>query len=390
MRTLAVCSVALSSFVASSSAWAQTWVDGRSTPGLEEIVAVDKTGEPNWLYGFEDLAGDGMTFQQQEQSIDIRTAYASTDADRFWARIYVADANQAGGNVTVFVFIDSDKTTTTGGSAAATEIDPRFDSDPSNGGYEHALEIGGNGSIAVWDWQMPMSTFMRMVPPDTQATAENGQDADPIEINGDLHGYLQGSVDHALVGLTAACNADLFFRSIQQGGTGTGDLDVGTVGPCVPADANDDGVPDVVVPPSGCTSDAQCPGGGVCVNGECIVPQPCADDGDCDPDERCSADVICVPVGGGACDSNFDCGDLVCRDDVCQPCTPGSDECGAGRVCASDGRCVGGVTLLPGQEAQGGAFTCATGARTRPLAAFAALALGAAALLYRRRRRPRS
>jgi hypothetical protein len=349
-------------------------------------VAVDRTGEPNWLYGAEDIAGDGATFMQQEQSVDIRTAYASTDADRFWARVYVSDPNQAGGNVIVFVFVDSDRLTSTGGSAAAMEIDPQFDTDPSPGGYDHVLEIGGNGEIAVWDWQM--TQFVRAVPPANQATAEIGQDVDPIQLNSDVHGYLQGSVVHALLDLTSACNANLFFRSVQTGGMTVSDLDVGAVGPCAPADADGDGVPDVAVPPAGCTSDDQCPGGGICVNGECMVPEPCVDAGDCGPDETCT-NGVCTPLPGGPCDNDADCGDLVCRDGTCQPCTPGSDECGSGRECGADGRCVGGVTLAPGQEAQGGSFACAFGTRARPLAVLAAIAFAAAALL-RRRRQPRS
>lgn len=54
-----------------SSARAQTWAEARTTPVLGEIVAIDATGEAGWLYGFEDLAGDGETFKQQEKSIDI-------------------------------------------------------------------------------------------------------------------------------------------------------------------------------------------------------------------------------------------------------------------------------------------------------------------------------
>jgi hypothetical protein len=84
MRALALSAFALMTWSASAHAQ-NTWVDNRTTPTLDEIVAVDKTGEPNWLYGFEDLVGDGETFAQQEQSIDIRTAYAAADNSRFWA-----------------------------------------------------------------------------------------------------------------------------------------------------------------------------------------------------------------------------------------------------------------------------------------------------------------
>jgi len=388
MRALALSAFALVTWSASAHAQ-NTWVDNRTTPTLDEIVAVDKTGEPNWLYGFEDLVGDGETFAQQEQSIDIRTAYAAADNSRFWARVYVSDPSNAGGNVTVYVFIDTDKSPSTGGGADADEIDSRFTTDPGNGGYEHVLQIGGNGSISVWDWEQAMTAFVEMPPMADQALAEIDQDVDPIEINSIEHGYLQGSVELALVGLTAQCNADLFFRSIQQGGTATGDLDVGVIGPCVPLDDNGDDVPDIAVPPDGCISDDQCPGGGVCVNGHCFVPEQCLQDSDCDADERCQ-DGVCVPIGGASCDNNYDCDDLVCRDDTCQPCTPGSDECGNGRVCNGDGRCIGGVTLEPGQEAQGGSFTCAIAPTTRPLAALVAFATALAALLRRRTQRRQS
>src|SRR5688572_22496664 len=63
----------------SGPAEAQPWALGRQGPGLRELFAIDQTGETGWLYGQEDLAGDGLaTFRQQEQSIDIRTAYAAS------------------------------------------------------------------------------------------------------------------------------------------------------------------------------------------------------------------------------------------------------------------------------------------------------------------------
>ena len=61
--------------MAPSPAHAQSWVGGRTTPNPGEFVAVDRTGEPNWLYGAEDVAGDGLdAFSAPEQSIDIRSA----------------------------------------------------------------------------------------------------------------------------------------------------------------------------------------------------------------------------------------------------------------------------------------------------------------------------
>jgi MYXO-CTERM domain-containing protein len=375
---------------------AQTWVGARTTPALTEIVAIDATGEEGWLYGQEDLAGDGLgSFKQQEQSIDVRTAYASTDAARFWVRIYVSDPNAVGGNIAVYVFVDSDASIATGGPAIAPEIDPKFTADPSTGGYEHVLGIQGNGSISnVWDWIGDAWTPL-MPPPDaTQAEAESGQDTDPIQINGVAHGYLQGVVDLDLVGLTQACNANLFIRSVNTSGAGDGDLEVGKVAPCIPADANDDDVPDVIVPVEDCTSDDQCPDDGICVGGDCILAIPCLTDADCEPAEFCGPGGNCLPDPGADCTTTEECGDLVCVEGVCNACTPGGAECGPGYRCAPTGRCVAdtstgsGPPLGPGEQVQGGAFACSTSPRTYGGAA--ALFLAGAGLAVARRRRRRS
>jgi hypothetical protein len=384
------------------TAQAQTWVAPRTAPALTEIVAIDATGEVGWPYGAEDLVGDGIeSFQQQEQSIDIRTAYASTDAQRFWVRVHVSDPNAVGGNITAFVFIDADLSLATGGSAAQTAIDPKLTTDPTMGGYDYVLAIRGNGSVdQIWSWQAAQMQFTGNAPTPTQATAETGQDQDPIQINGDAHGYLQASVELGLVGLTQACNANLFFRSVNASSMGDGDLEVGQIAPCVPADANDDGVPDLVVPVGGCTSDAQCPADGLCVGGQCVVATPCITDTDCRTDEQCSPDGRCIPRPAGPCQSNTDCGDLVCTAGTCTACTFGSTECGDGRRCGSGGRCVidtnagagGGISLAPGEEVRGGAFTCAAtsgssgGSGGWPLGLLAGLAVPAA-IAYRRRKR---
>lgn len=385
------------------AASAQTWVDSRTTPILNEIVAVDATGETGWLYGHEDLAGDGDEFRQQEQSIDIRTVYASTDSARFWVRLYVSDPNAAGGNVTAFVFIDADRSAATGGTAAAPEIHALLTADSSPGGYDYVLQIRGNGTLEeIWEWLDAQSAYQPTNPTAAQVDAEIGQDADPIEINGIDHGYLQGMVDLGLVGLTEACNAMLYVRSVHEATGGDGDLEVGQVGPCVPADDNNDGVPDPVEPSEGCTDDSQCPGRGICVNGRCVIPQACLTNDDCDPDEECSPEGLCVPLPGGSCTDNADCGDLVCVDGQCVPCTPGGDQCGPGRRCGADGRCVsdsgvgvgggggawpGGIPLEPGDQVQGGALTCAASASRsakQALALFFLALLGGA--LWRRRR----
>src|SRR5512139_3172193 len=101
--------------IASQPAVAQaaTWIAGSTTPTVSELVTVDATGETLWLYGGEDIAGDGSTFNPPEPSLDIRTAYAASDTTRFWARTYVSDPNAPGANVLVFVFVDADQNATT-------------------------------------------------------------------------------------------------------------------------------------------------------------------------------------------------------------------------------------------------------------------------------------
>ncbi|MBW2456515.1 MAG: hypothetical protein JRI68_18500 [Deltaproteobacteria bacterium] len=383
-----------------TTAQAQTWVGGRTTPALVEIVAIDATGEDGWPYGFEDLAGDDADFKQQEQSIDIRTAYATTGGGQFWIRTYVSDPNSAGGNVTVFVFIDSE---TGGGSAAASELDPKFVSDDTTGGYDYVIQVGGNGSLdEIWQWQ---GNQFQPTDPQSGIDAEADQDADPIEINGIDHGYIQGMVDLDLVGLTPACLANLYVRSVHNATGGDGDLEVGTVAPCIPADENGDDVPDLLEPPTPCITDIECPGGGICVDGHCLVPPPCLTDADCDPDEECTDDQICLPVPGGDCDDNGDCDNgLVCRNGVCSPCLLGGSECGPGMFCGPDGRCHdgtytgssgsggagGGGLFVDGEDrAQGGAFTCAIGSGWgRSGLALLALAIAFVTVSIRRARRP--
>jgi hypothetical protein len=384
-------------------AQAQTWVGMRTAPALSELVTIDRTGEPGWLYGAEDVAGDGLNnFKQQEKSIDIRTAYAATDMQSFWIRVYVSDEAAVGGNVTVFVFVDSDRNTTTGGTAAAMEINPAFTADTSPGGYDYVLGIRGNGSIdQIWEWQAAQSQFVGTMPTAIQARAEINQDMDPIQINSVAHGYLQGVVDLGLLNLTQACDANLYLRSVNAAASIMGgDFEVGLVGPCVPADANGDDIPDILIATEPCTADDQCPGDGICVAGECFIPEPCMTDADCPPDEICGPDGYCVEVGGGTCTSPADCGDLICSGGVCGPCTPGGTECGAGYVCTPSGNCIpdpggtssgaGGSGFDPG-EVQGGAFTCAASPAAGNVGGWLLLGLGAAITALRRiQRRIRS
>ena len=382
---------------------AQAWVGGRTTPRLTEIVALDRTGEADWPYGAEDLAGDGIdSFTPQEQAIDLRTAYAVADAQRLWARAYVSDPNALGGNVTVFLFIDADRSALTGGTAQAPEIDPRFTSDPSPGGFEYAVGVQGSGALPdLWAWQEVLGAYEAVQIPIGQAMAEAGQDVDPILLHDPRHGYVQARINLELVGLSAACEANLFLRSVSDAPSlGDGDLDVGQFAPCVPADADGDDVPDVIVPPGGCASDGECPGGGICEDGQCVLAVPCATDTDCVADEQCSADGRCVPRPSGMCSTSAECGDLICSGGQCGPCTLGGTECATGSRCAPTGHCIvgsgpgggggadgDGFGLAPGDEVRGGACACA--ARPAPDPGGLAALFAAAGLAVRLRRRPR-
>src|SRR5688572_24477797 len=72
-------------------AGAQSWAGERSTPALRELVAIDQTGERNWVFGAEDLADDGVAnFGADEQAADLRSAYAGVEDGRLWLRTYVS------------------------------------------------------------------------------------------------------------------------------------------------------------------------------------------------------------------------------------------------------------------------------------------------------------
>jgi hypothetical protein len=343
--------LALGSLLVAAPALAATWTPPRTTPSLLELFAIDATGEPGWIYGAEDVAGDGLaSFKQQEKNIDIRTAYAVADANDLWVRTYISDTQGPGGNVAVYIFIDSNKDATSGGSAAATTINAKFTEDPSPGGYEYVIGIKGNQSvIGVWKWD-GAQWATENVPPN-QIVPEASTDTDPILIGDPVHGYIQAKIALSVVELTAACNANLYVRSSNEtGGLGAGDLEVGQVGSCIPTDANNNGVPDPLEDATkDCTSDDHCPGDGLCQNGKCIFPLPCLENADCKlAGYVCTTDGRCVPQGGGSCTTNADCQNgLVCISGTCQACTPGGTQCGAGLECAPDGRCV--TDLPPGE-----------------------------------------
>lgn len=117
-----------------------------------------------------------------------------------------------------------------------------------------------------------------------------------------------------------------------------------------PADPPDD--------PNACALNADCPDESVCIDGECVEPEPpCASDADCADGLRCAADGECVeppPCGG-----HPDCpdGDL-CIDQVCvTPECLRSEDCGEPGLlcvnaacvpaCTTDADCPDGVSCDP-------------------------------------------
>ena len=350
--------------LANSALAAPTWTN-KTTPHLGQIFALDLTGEPNWLWGAEDVLGDGLAnFTTAEQALDLRTAYASTNATQLWTRVYVSNAAAADTTLSVFVFVDADKNTATGGGTNATALDPAFTSENSPGGYEYAFATKGDGTIAgVWQWQAtPTPGYVVVNVTPQQATAEVGTDVDPIRVgNAASHGYVQATIDLSVVGLTQTCDANLYVRSARQ--AGASDLDMKYWTTCVPAKTN--GVPTIVIT-GGCTSDAQCPQDGVCDDGTCVIAQGCATNADCPANDTCTTDGRCVPTTGA--------------------CTQGGTDCPAGTRCAPNGTCIQGGTTGNG-EVEGGALHCSIGPAPRNALGFAFFATFIAVLLARRSRK---
>jgi hypothetical protein len=166
-------------------------------------------------------------------------------------------------------------------------------------------------------------------------------------------------------------------------------------------DFGSNGVPDVLVPASGCTSDRQCPGGGICQAGRCIIAAQCVTNADCTADMQCTTDGRCVSPPAGPCATTADCNGLVCQGRQCVACTPGAGggQCATGQVCAPDGRCIvdqgaagggappgeGGLQLGPDESVKGGACHCTLPVRAPSSRAPALLGLGLVLLLLRRR-----
>jgi outer membrane protein OmpA-like peptidoglycan-associated protein len=375
------------------------WADERTTPHLRDLVALDRTGEAGWLFGREDVAGDGLgTFGASEQAVDLRSVYAARDAQRLWLRAYVASEQTPPADLKVFIFIDRDDDRRTGGSAEAPEIDPAFTSDASRGGYDAVVGMQGGTALAgVWAWSEDDAEYALLAPAPLAAAAESGVDVDPLRVFADRHGYLQASLDAEALDITPSCEARLLVRS--SAGNAGADVDVGALGPCVSADGDGNGVVDLIEArdAEGCERDDQCPASGLCVSGRCLYPTSCRGDADCGDDEDCNADGICRAQDGGSCSADEACaGGLVCADAAeCRACM-NDNACAGESRCAASGRCVdessrsgsgGSIALAPGQQVQGGAGICGLGTPSpqSPLSALAWLmGIGLMVLLRRR------
>ena len=370
-------------FSATRLAHAQTWVNNRQGPALREILAIDATGEPNWIWGAEDVAGNGVNnFPAAEQAIDARTVYVNTDANRFYSRVYFSVAGNDPGEVTTYVFLDTDQNNATGGSAAATELEAAFAEDPTNGGYEYVIKVqranDGTTTGSIYQFANASRRFELATAQPGQLAAESGQFLDPIRINQNAHGYIQSVVDFNLVNLTQTCQADVFVRTTNQTQSlGDGDLTVGLKRACAPTFTND--IPTVLVnPPDQCRVNADCPNDGLCINGACRFALYCIDDADCAANQVCT-NGRCVYRGGNGCTTDAECDGLICRQGQCVACTT-DNSCGPGMLCGPDGRCVISSTgtststststatavasdaglLAPGERIQGGACACST------------------------------
>jgi hypothetical protein len=129
------------------------------------------------------------------------------------------------------------------------EIDPKFTSDASPGGYDYVFGVRGNASITqIWKWDAPRCLRRRGPAGRSGARRVGPGRGSRSRSTARRTATCRGSSISRCVGLTPECKANLYVRSINAAASlGTGDLEVGQVAPCVPADMNDDNIPDIVV-----------------------------------------------------------------------------------------------------------------------------------------------
>jgi OOP family OmpA-OmpF porin len=369
-RALVLSTVILLASLCTAAVQAQTWSAERTQPVLRQIASVDPSGEPGWLYGSEDVAGDGLaTIAPDEAAVDIRTVYADADAERLWLRAYVVSEAAPLEDVVAFFFVDADDRDGTGGPAFGMELSPLWSADPSRGGYERAIGVRIQAGAAppmllgAFRWDAANGRWMSVNTLGDQLRSEAGRDEDPIRIGAFARGYVQIDVVHALSELDASCSGNLFVRLFHDvpapRAFGDDDEDLFACRPTLDAW----GEPEVLRGPD-CTLDDQCPNDGQCREGVCLFTPACVGNDDCNADEQCVGGD-CVRVVDEPCNDASDCDGLVCTAGQCTACNAGgAAPCGDGQYCSPNGECVdpdeapGGPGANPGDQVRGGAFKC--------------------------------
>jgi hypothetical protein len=371
-----------------SSAHAQTWSMPNQNPALWQIVDIDRSGEPGWPYGSEDIADDGSSFQADEAGVDLRSVYADATANRLWLRAYVAADARPMAALRAFFFLDVDGRDNSGGPAYGDELDPLLGTDLSFRGYERAFALQADGTVlGAFQWNASSSRWQEiqnLMPP--QLRAEVGRAPDPLLLGSTNHGYLQVDVDTALSTLTSCDESALFVRVFYDDTAMRSFGDDTLEEFACSAELDPYGDPEVLRS-AGCDSDADCPADGECHDGVCLFAYACSGAADCRADETCSGGV-CVRQVTGSCDDDSDCEGLVCEDSMCVACSEsGARACADGLTCSPNGSCVDTDEAGGDGETkvQGGALTCSAGSAATGAAGVwgSASLLG---LLWRRRR----
>lgn len=383
-------------------AQAQSWSAARARPSLYEIIAVDPASGGGWPFGTEDPAGDGLsTLEPDEAAIDLRSVYADARAGKLWLRAYVTAKLATEASALAYFFVDADLRTQTGGPASDDKLWPRLTSDPSAGGYEHAIGMRGDGTlVAFYSWNTKKSAWEEQPGTAPQLAAESGIARDPLRLAGDDHAYYQITLPLSVLDLDERCLANVFVRTANDttGKRAFGDVVDSFAGTCRPH-LNRYGDPEILKTDS-CSVDDSCPGGGRCRDGICVFGYECSGDVGCKTGQRCTSSV-CVLVVERSCSGNADCDGLLCDSKQCVACSEsGARACPSDSVCAPDGRCLkpsgstigggngsAGSAAASGIRVRGGAFSCSLAAARGEHGWL--LALGLVELWRRRRRRTR-
>jgi hypothetical protein len=368
-RALSV-AVILAALSIAHLAAAQSWLPpDRTTPALWEIISIDASGEPGWPFFKEDIAGDGLDrYDTLESRLDMHTVYVNReDNNRLWLRAYVASASQPPSSSRLYLFIDTDSDHLTGQQArgGASNEWPFFSTDPTEGGYERVIGVNGEGAlIGTWRWDSTNNIWARENERAGAVEVEIGADRDRIFRGDNTHGYFQLNADADATGIDATCGARFFLRNwnvdpndANDPALNFGDTDGGGAIACVPPDANQDGVPDIIYQTvTACVSDSDCPGNSYCFEQRvCVISYECVAARDCRPDEDCVGNVCVQVVPPDTCANDSACAPFVC-DGQCKTCTQtGARACNANEVCLGDGRCVPDTTV--------GVVTCTSDAQ---------------------------